>query len=303
MYRVYNAFTLIFCLLAIPSVAQESLILKDSLLSHVEELASDAYQGRATETEGNRRAQEYILKRYEAIGLQQFDSSYVHPFQFFNRFTRKAYQGQNLLGYIPGTEQPELFIVLSAHFDHVGVKKGVVYNGADDNASGVGALLEIARYLAEHPLKHSLIIAAFDAEEVGLRGADAFTDEPPVPINRIRLNINMDMISRNDNNEIYICGTSYYPALRPALDKLAEQAPIKVSFGHEAPESAGVNDWTNASDHYKFHQKDIPFLYFGVEDHEDYHKPEDDFERIMPDFYHRVAELILRSAQALDKLE
>jgi len=279
------------------SVEAQPMLPKDSLLAHVAELASDEYQGREVEQKGNRKAAEYILKRFEAIGLKTFEDSYVHSFPFYNRFTRKAYQGRNLIGYLPGTKYAKQYIVLSAHYDHVGIKKGEIYNGADDNASGVGALIEIARYIQANPLEFSLIIVAFDAEEVGLRGADAFTEEPPVPLDSILININLDMISRNTNEEIYICGTSYTPALRPPLERLAEAAPIKVSFGHEAPEAKGANDWTNASDHGKFHQKGIPFLYFGVEDHADYHQPTDDFNRIMPDFYHQVAELVLRAVQ------
>ena len=281
-------------------ISAQHLINKDSLLTHVQELASDKYEGREVESTGNALARAYILQRFQDIGLKSFDSSYIHPFKFYSRFTRKTYQGKNLIGYIPGYKDADHFIVLSAHYDHVGIKKRKIYNGADDNASGVGTLIEIARYLTQHPLPYSVIIAAFDAEEIGLRGADAFVEAPPVELNDILLNINMDMISRNKNNEIYICGTAYTPFLRSPLDSLAREAPIKVSFGHEAPESTGADDWTHASDHGMFHRNEIPFLYFGVEDHEDYHKPTDDFEKIMPDFYHKVSEFILQCLNTLE---
>ena len=282
------------------SSSAQHLINKDSLLAHVQELSSDKYEGREVESTGNELARAYILQRFQNIGLNSFDSSYIHPFKFYSRFTRKTYQGKNLIGYVPGYKDADIFVVLSAHYDHVGIKKRKIYNGADDNASGVGALIEIARYLVQHPLPYSIIISAFDAEEIGLRGADAFVEDPPVKLDSILLNINMDMISRNKDNEIYICGTAYSPFLRPPLDSLAKEAPIKVSFGHEAPESTGADDWTHASDHGKFHRKEIPFLYFGVEDHEDYHEPTDDFEKIMPDFYHKVSEFILQCLTTLE---
>jgi Zn-dependent M28 family amino/carboxypeptidase len=288
-----------FCLSGFIGTAQ---INQDSLLAHVRELASDAYEGRNTDTEGNKRAAAYITQRFEAIGLASFnDSSYIHPFQFHSRMMRQAYRANNILAYIPGKKYPAQYIVISAHYDHVGVRKDEIYNGADDNASGVGALIEIARQLQLAPLNHSVIFAAFDAEEIGLRGAQAFVEEPPVAIDSIILNVNMDMISRNAEKEVYICGTSYHPSLQQILIPLVKEDTLKVLFGHDAPKWKGIQDWTYSSDHGKFHKAGIPFLYFGVEDHDDYHRPTDDFDRIMPDFYHEVVSFILKSIKELDK--
>src|SRR5690606_18370697 len=100
----------------------------------------------------------------------------------------------NVLGWIKGTENPDSFIVISAHYDHEGVKKGIIYNGADDNASGVSALFSFAEYFKSNPPKHSVILAAFDAEELGLRGSKYFVENPIVPLEKIRLNINLDMV-------------------------------------------------------------------------------------------------------------
>ena len=273
----------------------------DSLLAHVKELSSDKYEGRGTQEPGNLLAGEYIRQRFENFGLERFDSTYVQPFSFFNRWQKQRYDGQNIIGYLRGTESPEQYIVLSAHYDHIGKQDDEIYNGADDNASGVGVLLETARYLSQHPPRHSVIFAAFDAEELGLRGADHFLDEPPVPIGHILLNMNMDMISRNTRQELYVVGAGYNPFLKAPLEKLGEACALTISFGHESPEPAQSDDWTLASDHAKFHQKNIPFLYFGVEDHEDYHRPTDDFERIMPAFYVQAAGLILESLLYLDE--
>lgn len=290
----------LLCWICSTATAQAG-ILADSLLAHVRELASDAYEGRATEKPGNLMAADYILARFEHLGLKAFATDYVHPFQFYSRFTRKAYLGRNLIAYLPGSANSGKHIVLSAHYDHVGIRKGEIYNGADDNASGIGALIEIARCLKDHPIGHNVIFAAFDAEEVGLRGAGAFIENPPVPLDSILLNINMDMVSRSAQNELYVCGTHYTPVLRDILQTVEPAEGLAVLFGHEPPAYSGADDWTLASDHGKFHQADIPFLYFGVEDHEDYHQPTDDYSGVMPDFYLKAVDFVLRSLIDIDR--
>ncbi len=296
-----KAVVLFFALSVGTSLPAQPRLPADSLLAHVQELSSDKYEGRRTQEPGNLLAGEYIRRRFEAFGLSAFDSTYMQPFSFYSRWHKQRYDGLNLIGYIKGAEFPDQYIVLSAHYDHVGQRNGAIYNGADDNASGAGALLEMARYFSLHPPKHSIIFAAFDAEELGLRGADHFVEEPPVPLKQILLNINMDMISRNARNELFVVGTGYNPFLRNPVEKLSEGCLLSISFGHEISEPGQPDDWTMASDHGKFHQKNIPFLYFGVEDHEDYHQPTDDYERIMPEFYARAAEFILESLLHLDE--
>lgn len=273
--------------------AQAGPVSTDSLMAHVRFLASDSLRGRQTGTEGNAVAAAYILKRFEGYGLVAAgQEGYRQPFKFYSRFAKKTYSATNLLALVKGTVAPDSIIVLSAHYDHIGERGGEVYNGADDNASGVGALLELARYFQANPTPYSLLFAAWDAEEIGLRGANHFVDEPTVPLDHIILNINMDMIGRNTGSEVYICGAGHYPQLRPALDELASEASVKVGFGHESPTPNRSDDWTYASDHGEFHKKGIPFLYFGVEDHPDYHQPTDDPDQIMPEFYTAVTELI-----------
>ena len=204
-----------------------------------------------------------------------------------------------MLGCIEGTKYPNQYIVVSAHYDHVGIKKGKIYNGADDNASGTCALIEIADYFIQNPPQYSIIIASFDAEELGLQGARCFVDEPPVPRDSILLNINMDMVSRNKDNELYVCGTFHYPQLRTPIEAMLQEQTITILFGHDNPK-LGFNDWTSASDHGAFHDEQIPFLYFGVEDHKDYHKPADDFENIQPAFYKVAVESVLKAVKIFD---
>lgn len=284
--------------LAVPALGQT--VDSERLLAHVEELASDAYGGRAAGTEGNVKARAYILDVYEEIGLQAFEDGYERPFTFVNRRTEAEMEGINVVGYLPGTENPDAYLVLTAHFDHLPPRNGEIYNGADDNASGTSALLEIARVIKANPTTHSVLFVAFDAEELGLQGARYFVADPPVPQEQLWMNVNLDMVSRNPKDELYAVGTYHYPFLKTYLDPVVAEAPISLLYGHDSPEWTGSDNWTNSSDHAPFHQNGIPFIYFGVEDHPGYHHPSDDFEAITPEFFVKSANTILQSIYAFD---
>ncbi|MEJ6980374.1 M28 family peptidase [Pedobacter sp. P351] len=265
------------------------------LLKDVQELSADKYKGRKSGTAENKLAAEYIINRFKEIGLNTYLNNYKKPFTFKDR-SGKAIEGTNLIGYIPGKKQDA--IVISAHYDHVGIINGEIFNGADDNASGVGGLLSIAQYFSNNHPEHTLVFAAFDAEESGLEGAKAFVANPPLEFDCIKLNVNMDMISRSDKNELYAAGTWHYPLLRAHVTNTNPN--IKILFGHDNPK-LGKEDWTNQSDQGAFHAKKIPFLYFGVEDHSDYHKPTDDYNRINKEFYQNAVKAILEAIQNIDK--
>src|SRR3990167_5439393 len=127
----------------------------------------------------------------------------------------------------------------------------------------------------------------------------ALVRAPALPIDRAALNINMDMVSRSDVGELYVAGTYHTPDLAELVEQVAAQAPVTLLIGHDRPED-GVNDWTTQSDHALFHELGIPFLYFGVEDHPDYHKPTDDFSVIPLDFYVRAADTVAMPVRAAD---
>jgi Zn-dependent M28 family amino/carboxypeptidase len=225
-------------------------------------------------------------------------TAYMTPFSF-NSKAGPTIGGVNLLALCPG-RRPELpVIVVSAHYDHLGIRDGQTYHGADDNASGVAMLLTVAERCMAAPFDRTLVIAAFDAEEHGLQGARAFLAQPPVPQARIALNLNFDMVSRSDKREIYIAGPGRWPALRTLLDAPASRASIAVKFGHDT--GGGQDDWTQQSDHGPFHSVGIPFVYLGVEDHADYHKPTDTAEKIDPGFLGAVAAFVLDAVAALDR--
>jgi Zn-dependent M28 family amino/carboxypeptidase len=189
-------------------------------------------------------------------------------------------------------------IVISAHYDHIGIIKDEIYNGADDNASGVAALLSFAKYFKANQPNYTLVFALFDAEEMGLQGAKAFVANPPVGLEKIKLNINMDMISHNDKGELYVAGTFKYPELKKYL--ITTNPNIKLLAGHDDPK-LGHDDWTNQSDQGAFNAKNIPFLYFGVEDHKDYHKATDEFKNINQEFYTNAVSVILEVVKNIDQ--
>jgi hypothetical protein len=279
----------------------------DELMSHVTTLAAPNMEGRATGTPGNARARAFVLEQFRAAGLEPLGTTFEMPFTFERRQPADGkteavkMQGINIGGICRGHGAPDNgAMVITAHYDHLGVRDRAIYHGADDNASGVAVLLALARQCRQTPWRHDAIFVAFDAEEMGLQGARAFVAALPIPSDRtIALNINLDMVARGDKNELYIAGTHHTPALKPILEPVASRATIKVLFGHDS--GGGPDDWTTQSDHAAFHQAGIPFLYFGVEDHPDYHKPTDTADRIQPAFFYQSALTILDAVTAIDR--
>lgn len=285
-------------LAATAAMAQTPLPGADSaLLADVRTLASAEFAGRRTGTAGNRLAQAYITRRFEQVGLKPFGASYAMPFTF------NATSAVNLVGHIRGSTHPERYMVVSAHYDHLGVHGGATHLGADDNASGVAAMLAVAAHFKQHPPENTIVFAAFDGEEAGLRGAKAFVDAAPIPMKNVALNLNFDMVSRSPKNEIYAAGTRYTPSLKSLVEKAAAGSSVKVLIGHDSKVAGAPpdHDWTNSSDHAAFHMAGIPFVYFGVEDHADYHKPGDTFEKIDPAFFTAVTRMLVTVANLFDQ--
>ena len=283
-----------------PSAPKSKVVAAERLLKDVETLSADEMQGRAAGTEGNAKAREYVLKRFKEAGLKSFGGDFLQEFPVSIRSKPETVKGFNVVGCIKGEKQPEKYIVVSAHYDHVGIVKGEIYNGADDNASGVAALFAAAEYFGKNRPSHSIIFAAFDAEENGLQGSRYFVANLPVKKEAVALNVNMDMLSRSEKGELYAAGTFHYPDLKPLLKTVRKNASVKLLFGHDSPD-LGSDDWTGQSDHAAFHRAKIPFIYFGVEDHEDYHRPTDVFAKIDGEFYVKAVETVITAVDFLDK--
>jgi aminopeptidase-like protein len=279
------------------SVKEKSTTMSSTqLLKDVEVLSSDEYEGRKSGTKGGELARAYLVKRLKEMGIKPLPSLHTYEQNFEIKGRNSVTKGVNLLSYVKGKSDD--VIVISAHYDHIGIINNEIYNGADDNASGVAALLSFAKYFNEHQPNNTLIFALFDAEEMGLQGAKSFVANPPVALDKIKLNINMDMISHNDKGELYACGTFKYPQLKGYLT--TTNPNIKLLLGHDDPK-LGHDDWTNQSDQGAFNAKNIPFLYFGVEDHKDYHKATDEFKNINQTFYTNAVAVIQEVIINIDK--
>lgn len=271
-----------------------------SLLTDLRALAADSMEGRRTGTAGAERARRYIEARFRALGVQPLGTDgYRQTFEMTAGRVSARPDGINLVGRIAGRDTSRV-IVVTAHYDHLGVRNGQVYNGADDNASGVAAMLAVARTLGREKPRHTVLLVALDAEEIGLLGARAFVADPPVSPDAMAVDLNFDMVSRNAAGELWVAGTYEYPFLRGFAEALAKRAPVSLRLGHDRPDHATGDDWTDQSDQGAFHDAGIPFLYFGVEDHPDYHRPTDDYANIAPAFFIAATATLIDAVISLD---
>lgn len=276
----------------------------DQLMADVRILSADDMEGRDTGAPGGERARAYIVSRFEALGVAAPPMGRLQPFAALGRTREgpKTFNGVNIMGLIEGTRVPDRYIVITAHYDHVGSNGGQIYNGADDNASGVATMLEIADRLKASAPEHSVIFVAFDGEERGLLGAKHFVQAPPVPLSSIAMNLNFDMIARAETDgKLWVTGTYQNPTFRPILETIPANGAVSLAFGKDTPQDTGENNWVEASDQGAFFAAQVPFLYLGVDYHPDYHRPSDDFERITPSVFQSAAELSVSAFRALDQ--
>ena len=282
-----------------PPVVLVPFKILDSLqmITDLQQLSSDAFKGRKAGTPEIILSHSLIQNRLREAGVDSFATG------FFQSFTLSGLEHKNLLGIIKGSSKPDEYIVMGAHYDHIGVRAtdGNVFNGADDNASGVAAVLAAAKYFKTHPPRHSIIFALWAAEEVGLRGSRYFTENLPgmLTLAQLKFNLNLDMIARSDNNKIWGCGISRYPAFSYLVDSLQGKTSVELKAGFDSP--SAPQDWTNLSDQGSFHAKGIPFLYLGVEDHVDYHQVTDEFNKVVPARFTENANIAAQMMLLLDR--
>lgn len=265
-------------------------------LDDVRVLSADDMGGRGIGTEGSAKARSYIEGRFREIGLAVVEQ----PFVFTRKSDGKEVRGVNLIVRIDGTGPGGKAIVVSAHYDHLGTRDGVIYNGADDNASGVAALLAVAEAFKASPPTHTLFLVVFDGEETGMRGSRAFVEAPPIPLADIGLNVNFDMLGKNARGELYVAGGAPFPWLRTRLRRLASTAPVTLKLGHDTDAGGFQNDWTGQSDQGAFAARGVPWAYFGVEDHPEYHLPTDDFVTLPQAFFLDAVATVVAACRLFD---
>lgn len=258
-------------------------------------LSSDEFMGRNPSNAAISLTYQLIQNRLRQAGVDSF------ALGFEQNFSISGVPRKNFLGLVKGTVNPNEYIVVSAHFDHLGKTAAGVFHGADDNASGVAAVLAMAKYFKQHPPKHSIIFALWDAEEVGLKGAEFFVNNLPAPLtlNQVKFNLNLDMVARSDNNKLWASGLSHYPNFKYLVDSLKQRTTTQLGSGFDKP--TDPQDWTYLSDHGSFHRKGIAFVYLGVEDHADYHKVTDTYDKINLQKYFENAQLAANMLVLVDR--
>lgn len=271
-------------LLFIPFQSVLAQINQENLKKHIYYLADDKMQGRGTGSKQVKKAAKYIEKHFRKYGLApKGEKGYRQSFEARVRrvvVKDSIRQADNIIGYVDNGAP--YTIVIGAHYDHLGDGRqggsrdslgvGEIHNGADDNASGVAGLLELARHYSGNDIKESfnLLFIAFGAEELGLVGSRYFTENPTIPLENIHWMLNMDMIGRySPDNGVAVIGYGTSSKFSAIFENITSDIKFNLS-----------RDGNGGSDQTSFYRKDIPVLFFHTGGHDDYHKPGDDPEKI-----------------------
>ncbi|WP_367752276.1 M28 family peptidase [Flavobacterium sp. WC2430] len=294
-------------------------ITASELKTHLYIVAADSMEGRETGSTGQKKAGQYLISQYKKnnISFPKGATSFFQnvPAEALNkRYGDKLNSSENIWAFIEGSEKPDEVIVVSAHYDHVGVKNGDVYNGADDDGSGTVALLEIAQAFEiakkeGHGPKRSILFFHATGEEHGLLGSSYYSEHPLFPFENTITDINIDMIGRRDvehantNNYIYLIGADRLSSDLDAICTLANAKYTKMDIDYKYNDLADPNHFYERSDHYNFAKHGIPsvFIFNGV--HADYHKNTDTPDKIEYDALAKRAQLAFTIAWDLANRE
>lgn len=307
-------FTL-FISLAFAASAFAQEISSDRIKKDIEFLSSDKLKGRGTGSKGEKKAASYIAAEFEKAGLApKGTSGYYQPFTFNYKTNPKdsasktvKRNGKNVVGYLDNGAP--YTVVIGAHYDHLGLghdhnsleanPDGLIHNGADDNASGVAGVLELARYYGTNKEKEkfNFLFICFSGEELGLIGSKKFCENPTIDLSKVNYMLNMDMIGRyNDSTKtIIIYGVGTAPDWVPMISQM------RTVF-HVKQDSAGIGP----SDQTSFYLKNIPVLHFFTGQHSDYHKPSDDAAKINYEGEKMLLEyitIIINKTESKDRLQ
>ena len=282
-----------------------------SLKKHISYLASDALQGRLTGSKGEKLASDYIISEFKKLKLKPYNQNYLHPFSYNVRLNPhdtiskgEPNKGNNVIGYLDNGAKKT--IVIGAHYDHLGLNEhhhstkmnseGEIHNGADDNASGVAGVLELARMFSQNKIKENVnyVFVLFSGEEDGLIGSKEIAKNIKELYPNVTAMINMDMIGRlDDKKALVIGGVGSSPSFPEIIEK------NKPSGFVITQEMSGVGP----SDHTSFYLKDIPVLFFFTGTHTDYHKPSDDEDKINYYGVENIVNYVFRTANAISNVE
>lgn len=299
--KTFLSLVCIFATLVVHSQKPEA----NKIREHIAVLANDSLQGRGTGSIGERKAATYVESQFKWLGLppRGEQNSYRQSFEFKSGVhgTGEPGTANNVIAFLDNGAAAT--IIIGAHYDHLGLgsegssldanPQGKIHNGADDNASGVAGVLELARYFKTNKTKekYNFLFMCFSGEELGLYGSKYFTEHPTIDLATVNYMINLDMVGRLDSkNGISVSGSGTSPGWEPLLKKLSTaEVTIKT-------DSSG----TGPSDHTSFYLKNIPVLHFFTGSHSDYHKPSDDIEKINAEGEVAVLNVIIQLIEVVD---
>ena len=294
-----------------------SIIVKD-LKKHLQILASDSLEGRETGKQGQKKAAEYIANCFKKVGIPPYKcKTYYQKFRVKSKghlrqriiLKQKYVKGENVLGFIEGTDLKEEVLIITAHYDHLGKKDTSIYNGADDNASGTSAILEIAEAFMKAKKdsvgpRRSILIMAVSGEEKGLLGSKYYTENAIYPLEKTIANLNIDMIGRvdkyhEDANYVYLIGSDRISSELHNISEEVNRKNFNIELDYTFNEKDDPNRYYYRSDHYNFAKNNIPVIFYFNGIHEDYHKPTDTTEKIDFEKIHKITRFIFLTAWEL----
>ncbi len=279
------------------------------LSEHLYIFASDEFEGRDTGEKGQKLAAEYLVKEYKKLNIPSPPgvTSYYQPVPS-SAFRGNVKDSENVLAYIVGSEKPEEVLVITSHYDHVGMDKdGNVFNGADDDGSGTVAILEIAEAFMKakadgyHP-KRSILFMNVTGEEKGLIGSKWYTDNPVFPLANTVANLNIDMIGRIGNGKedagdyVYLIGSDKLSTELHELSEEVNRKYINMELDYTFNDENDPNRFYFRSDHYNFAKNNIPIIFYFNGVHADYHKISDTPDKIEYDLLEKRAKLVFLTA-------
>ncbi len=270
-------------------------ITQESLTTNLTIIASDDMEGRDTGSSGQKKAGEYLTSQYRMnnVSFPKGAKDYYQtvPADYLkSKYDHKYGDSENIWAYIEGSEKPDEVIVISAHYDHIGIENGEIFNGADDDGSGTVALVEIAKAFQKaknegRGSKRSILILHVTGEEHGLHGSRFYSDNPLFPIANTVANINIDMIGRRDefhtnSDYVYLIGSDFLSTDLYNACESANKKYVNTFLDYKFNNKTDPNRFYYRSDHYNFARFGIPsvFLFNGV--HEDYHQKTDEVSKI-----------------------
>ncbi|MFA7616539.1 MAG: M28 family metallopeptidase [Weeksellaceae bacterium] len=281
-------------------------------------IASEEFEGRATGEEGQKKAAAYIRDFYKKNKIASPVSEHVKDhFQHIpaGTFPRIKKDTENVMAFIEGSEKPDEILIISAHYDHEGIKNGQIYFGADDDGSGTVAVMEIAKAfkLAEkdgYRPKRSILFLHVTGEEIGLLGSRFYTDKQPVfPLENTIADLNTDMIGRVDEahrdnpNYVYLIGSDMLSTDLHNLSEEVNKKYIGLDLDYKFNDVNDPNQFYYRSDHYNFAKNNIPVIFYFNGVHQDYHKPTDTPDKINYDMLAKRSQLIFATAWELANSE